>query len=86
MKQKASVRMQRRYLLLANVKKEMVEKTLFDYLGIFGVAKAAPIFMHKERKLVLAVSREALNEVRAALELAAIKVYRVSGTLKGLGA
>ncbi|MBU0466481.1 MAG: hypothetical protein KJ718_04040 [Nanoarchaeota archaeon] len=86
LKTKPSAKIKRRYLLLeANSKKE-IENTILDYIGILGWARAAPHFVKKENKIILAIERKSLNEIRAAFELSPnkIKVIKVSGTLKGL--
>ncbi len=78
------MKIKRRYLLIDSASKEEVEKAILDYIGILGWAKAKPFFV-PGNNIILAVSRESLNEVRAAFELSGkIKVKRVSGTLKGL--
>ena len=81
------MQIKRRYLLIESKNKEEVEKAILDYIGILGYARAAPFFVSGGKKIILAVSRESLNDVRAAFELCKenIKVVRVSGTLKGLG-
>ncbi|MEK6850360.1 MAG: Rpp14/Pop5 family protein [Nanoarchaeota archaeon] len=87
LKLKPSMRIKRRYILLQAKNKESVEKAVLDYVGILGWAKAAPTFVkHPGEKIVLAISRESINEVRAAFEICKenIKVIRVSGTIKGL--
>jgi len=89
LKIKASAKIKRRYLLLQALSREEVEKTILDYIGILGWAKAEPVWVDLKvdaRALVLSVSREALMNVRAAFEAssAEIKVLRVSGTLAGL--
>lgn len=87
LKLKATERSKRRYLLIDGASREIVENTILDYLGILGWAKAAPFFVeHTGREIVLAVERISLNDVKAALALSpsAIRVIRVSGTLKGL--
>jgi RNase P/RNase MRP subunit POP5 len=87
LKIKPSAKIKRRYLLLENTEKKEVEKIILDYVGILGWAKAAPLFVNLKGKLVLAVSRKELINVRAAFELSnsKAKILRVSGTLKGLG-
>lgn len=81
-----SAKIHRRYLLLQAKSKEEIEKAILDYIGILGYAKAKPFFV-SGKKIVLAIDRTSINDVRAAFELspADIKVLRVSGTLKGLG-
>lgn len=76
---KPSQRENRRYLL-AEGNRENIEKAILDYIGILGWAKASPIFV----KNILSISRKEVDNVRAALAVAGIKVKRVSGTLKGL--
>lgn len=79
--------MKRRHLLISGEKEE-VEKAILEYTGVLGWAKASPSFAKNEnKKLILSINREEINNVRAAFELSPlnIKILRVSGTLKGLG-
>mgnify|MGYP001559244879 CR=1 FL=1 len=88
LKLKPSMKRKNSYLLLDAESKECVEKAILEYVGILGWAKAAPFFVkEKGRKIILAVDRASINEVRGAFELSnqKIKVLKVSGTLKGLG-
>lgn len=83
-KLKPCLRENKRYLLLeTDAKREEIEQAIFDYIGILGYAKTGLYFVKDN---VLAVNREEVNKVRAALCLAhkLIKVKKVSGTLKGL--
>jgi RNase P/RNase MRP subunit POP5 len=75
-----SMRENRRYLYIEGNREE-IEKAILDYIGILGFSKASPVFISKD---VFAVNREMINEIRAALALAEIKIKRVSGTIKGL--
>ena len=87
MKLMPSARPAKRYLLFDTNNKSTVEQALFEGLGILGVAKAEPLFLQaKTGKIILAVSREEIVHVRAALEIfsAPLKVIKVSGTLRGL--
>ncbi len=88
MKLKSSAKIHRRYLLIKSGK-ENVEKNILDYIGILGWARAAPVFLNADAtdKIILAVDRKELENVRAAFALSSdkIEVLRVSGTLKGLG-
>ena len=77
-KLKPSMRENKRYLLF-QAGKEDVEKAILDYIGILGYSKAGISFPKKD---ILAVNREMLDDVRASLALADIKVLKVSGTLK----
>ncbi|MDO8459722.1 MAG: Rpp14/Pop5 family protein [Nanoarchaeota archaeon] len=86
-KTKPSAKQKRRYLLLESKSKEEIEQAILEYLGVLGWAKVFPIFVkNRDNKLILAINREELTNVRAAFELCSekIKVLRVSGTLKGL--
>ena len=87
LKHKSSARINSRYFLIKG-KKEEVEKAILDYVGILGWALATPRFIRSEgEKIILAINREEINNVRGAFALSAdkIEVLRVSGTLKGLG-
>jgi len=88
LKIKPSAKIKRRYLLLNAKSKNEVEKAILDYIGVLGWAKAAPHFVERTKKLILAVERKSLTDVRAAFELSTskIQVQKVSGTIKGLGA
>jgi RNase P/RNase MRP subunit POP5 len=86
-KQKPSAKIHRRYLLLDARSKKQVERVILDYVGILGWARAAPLFIERTKKLVLAVDRKEITNIRAAFEISKekIKILKVSGTLKGLG-
>ena len=86
LKQKASARINRRYLLV-NGTKENIEKAILDYIGILGWTKASPLFVKRiGKKQVLSINRKEIDNVKAALVIAPgnLEVFRVSGTLKGL--
>jgi len=83
-KLKPSMKEKKRYLLLeTSATRAEIEQEILNYIGILGYAKAAPAFV---RNNILAVNREDVDKVRAALTLAKklIKVKKVSGTLRGL--
>lgn len=84
---KPSLREDKRYLLIEGGSKEEIEKALLEFLGVLGYAKASPKWITQGQQMILAVNREEVDHVRAALTLAKkqIIVKRVSGTLKGLG-
>ena len=87
LKLKPSSRMKHRYFLIEAESKGAIEQAILDAVGVLGWAKAAPLFVeHHGKQHILAVSRESLNEIRAAFELFSqtIRIIRVSGTLKGL--
>jgi RNase P/RNase MRP subunit POP5 len=77
---KPSLREKKRYLLL-EAGKEEAEKAILDYIGILGYGKAGIMWVKEN---ILAVNRNEIDNIKAGLLLAKIKVKRVSGTLKGL--
>ena len=83
---KPSARVKKRYLLLLSSSKEDIEKTILDYIGILGWAKASPAFIRFGEKIILSINREELNNIKAAFELSdsSIKIQKISGTLKSL--
>tara|TARA_Y100000034_G_C6882659_1_gene404726 strand:+ start:1105 stop:1395 length:291 start_codon:yes stop_codon:yes gene_type:complete len=92
LKIKASDKVHRRYLLIEG-KMEDVKSVVLDGVGTIGWAKAAPVFVSGGRvkdlgkgKIVLAIDRGSLTNVRASFELSKkkVKIIKVSGTLKGL--
>ena len=86
LKLKPSVRDKRRYLLISENSNKKIEQAILDYLGILGMAKSAYVFVKKQgEKVVGSCLRESLNDVRAGLGMAGIKIGKVSGTIKGLG-
>jgi RNase P/RNase MRP subunit POP5 len=81
---KPTMKENKRYLLLNRPSsKEEIESIILDYLGILGYAKTGFYFIDKN---IIAVNREQVNNVRAALAISKsqISVKKVSGTLKGL--
>lgn len=89
LKLKPSARISKRYLLLKGNKLD-IEKAILDYVGILGWAKSNPTWVYdkkkKSGKLILAINRKEINNIRGAFAIAAenIDVLKVSGTLKGL--
>ena len=85
LKLKPSARDKRRYFLVraSNVK---VEAAILEYVGVLGFAKSAYMYVKKSgTKIVGSCLVKSLDDVRAALAFAGIKIEKVSGTLKGLG-
>lgn len=87
----SSLRTKKRYILFSSGDKGAIEKIILDGIGVLGWAKARPVFVEQfkknsDMKIILAVDRKYLNDVRAAFAIAdtEIKILRVSGTLKGL--
>ncbi|MEK6893172.1 MAG: Rpp14/Pop5 family protein [Nanoarchaeota archaeon] len=87
MKLKPSMKLHKRYLLL-EASKDEIEKTILDYLGVLGWAKASPFFIKSANasQIIIAVNRKEIENIRAAFALSPfkIKILKVSGTLKGL--
>ena len=86
---KPSMRTKRRYLLIEGSGRGEIEKLVLDYLGVLGWAKASPVFVEggkEEGKAILSVSREQVENIRAAFEMSRknIKILKVSGTIKGV--
>ena len=79
---KPSMRENKRYLLIGNAGRDDIEKAILDYIGILGYAKACQVFVNQN---ILAVNREEVDKIKAALLLAGIKIRKISGTLRGLG-
>jgi RNase P/RNase MRP subunit POP5 len=79
-KLKPSQRENKRYLLFEGNKEE-VENAILKFIGILGYGRAGISFPTAN---ILAVNREELNKVQAALILGRIKILRVSGTIKGV--
>jgi len=76
-----SFREKKRYMLL-NVRKG-VDEAILRYIGEIGYGKVSPQWV-KGKDKVLAINKEKVHEVKAALELKNIEVEKVSGTLKSL--
>jgi RNase P/RNase MRP subunit POP5 len=79
-KLKPSMRENKRYLLV-DEGKEGTERAILDFIGILGYSKAGVAFISDR---IVAVNREEVDKVRAALVMAGIRVIRVSGTIRGV--
>jgi hypothetical protein len=85
LKLRVSARDKRRYFLVRASNAD-IEKAILEYVGVLGFARSAYVFVKKSgTKIVGSCLVKSLNDVRAALAFAGIKIERVSGTLKGLG-
>lgn len=85
LKLRPSARDKRRYFLVgaSNAK---VEKAILDYIGVLGFGKSAYMFVKKSGSCIVGSCLvKSLEDVRAALAFAGIRIEKVSGTLKGLG-
>jgi len=90
LKAKPSASARKIYLLLESGSRDEVNKLIIDYIGILGWAKASPVFVEggkKEGRMILAIERGEVANVRAALEASPLKIriLKASGTIKGLG-
>ena len=86
-KLKPTLRENKRYLLLqTQASNESIQQGLLEFLGTLGYAKSSPQFLSNVPGTILAINREMIDPVRAALALnkEQIRVKKVSGTIKGL--
>ena len=89
LKLKPSARDKRRYFLV-RASNARVEKAILEYIGILGFAKAdyqkvSGVGVQVSGVIVGSCLVKSLEDVRAALAFAGIRIEKVSGTLKGLG-
>jgi len=88
LKLKPSARDKRRYFLVGATNAK-VEAAILEYVGILGLAKSAYMKVSSKDfsgKLIGSCLVKSLDDVRASLAFAGIKIEKVSGTLKGLSA
>lgn len=90
LKLRPSARDKRRYFLV-RASNGKVEDAILDYVGVLGFARAAYMQVVGCRLqvagrgyIVGSCLAGSLDEVRAALALAGVRIEKVSGTLKGL--
>ena len=86
LKLKPSARDKRRYFLVGATNKK-VESAILEYIGILGFAKSAYVKVISKDfpdKLIGSCLVKSLEDIRAALAFAGIRIEKVSGTLKGL--
>lgn len=86
---KPSHREHKRYLLIAgkDASKENIEDAILKFIGVLGLAKACPDFIKRtEKGIILAVNRQELDKVKAALLLSGLdmNIKSVSGILRKL--
>jgi len=87
LKLKPSSRDKRRYFLVG-APNSKIEAAILEYIGVLGFSKSAymPVSTKKfPGKTVGSCLTKSLNDIRAALAMAGIRIEKVSGTLKGLG-
>lgn len=86
LKLKPSARDKRRYFICNSSDNKKIENAILEYIGALGFAKSAYMFVKKkDGKIVGSCLVKDLENVRASLAFADIKIEKVSGTLKGLG-
>ena len=86
LKLKPSARDKRRYFLVKS-NNTKIESVILEYVGILGFAKSSYMKVSTKDfpgKLVGSCLIRSLEDIRAALALAGIKIEKTSGTLKGL--
>jgi len=86
LKLKPSARDKRRYFL-TSASNEKMEAAILEYIGVLGFAKSAYIKVNTKNFPKMTVGScltKSLNDIRASLAFAGIKITNVSGTLKAL--
>ena len=86
LKLKPSARDKRRYFLVGATNAK-VEAAILEYIGVLGFAKSAYMKINSKDfpgKLIGSCLVKSLEDIRASLAFAGIRIEKVSGTLKGL--
>lgn len=82
---------EKRHYLVIKSKQEMsekelhekIDKTILDFIGIFGYAKAGPLFIElKKDYAIVSITTKFVEQVKAALALSDMECVGVSGTIK----
>ena len=85
---KPSMRENKRYLLIKGKNlKENIEKSILEFIGVFGMSKISLKWIKKESDFsIISINREMLNSIRACFCVWPEKIIieKVSGTLKSL--
>ncbi len=84
---KPSARDKRRYFIVSCATDKRIRDAILKYLGVLGMAKAAYMKVNVpgvKGAVVGSCLRAELDNVRAALLLAGMKIEKVSNTIKGL--
>lgn len=85
---KPSMRENKRYLLIVGKDiKKSVEKSILEFVGIFGLSKTGISWIKENPDwAIISINREAVDIVRASICIFGKKmeVKMISGTLKGL--
>jgi|GEM_PF-421185 len=86
-----TLREKRHYLVIKPTKQEInekalrekIDKAILDFLGIYGYAKAGPLFIElRKNYAIVSITTKYVLLVKAALALADLKCVGVSGTIK----
>ena len=84
---KPTAKDKRRYLLISETDNKKIENAILKYLGELGFAKSRYMRISGEQpkgKVVGSCVRKELENIRAALTMANIKIEKVSNTIKAL--
>jgi len=85
---KPSLREKKRYLLVkGNDLEKNIEKSILEFIGIFGMAKTSLKWIKKGKNYaIISINRESLNYIRASFCIWHEKMHveKVSGTIKKL--
>jgi hypothetical protein len=88
LKQKPSMRIKRRYILVRGSRKD-VEEAVLHGIGVLGWAWAKLVFVpcKKSGRVIISVTTKSLKDVLGSFELSKkeLNVEKVASTLKGLG-
>jgi RNase P/RNase MRP subunit POP5 len=74
---------EKKHYLVFKGDKDKVEKALYEFLGVLGFAKAAPLIVESKKGYgVLSFNRQYTNEIRAAFSFYHLETLGISGTIK----
>ena len=79
---KPSMREKKRYLLLSSKPgKKKIDEAILEYIGALGYSQTG---LMQIKDNIIAVNREVVDKVKAALLIKGIKVKKVSGSVKNV--
>ena len=74
---------EKKHYLVFSGEKEKVEKSLLEFLGILGFAKANPVIVEiKKNYGILSFNSKYADEIRTAFAFSNIRTLGISGTIK----
>ncbi len=84
---KPSHREKKRYLYIKgkNLSKEIIEESIFNFIGVLGFAQAFPhVIKMNNDKIILSINRNSLSKIRASFLISEkdINIINVSASLK----